>query len=103
MSDRAAFLTCAVAIHDATLRQVVWRKFDVYAVARENPNTVPAQSPSDVGQDDVAIVELDRKGCARKDLSNAPRYFEWSFLEVLGRAGFGRAWPRSSDSIASGD
>jgi len=61
----------AVAVNDASLRQVVWRKFDVHAVAGKNFDMVTAQAAGDVRENDVAVVELDGKGRARKNLLDA--------------------------------
>lgn len=88
---RFALLTRAVAIYDATLRQVVWRKLDVYTVSRKNPDAMPAQTPGDVGQDDVTVAKFDREGCAWKDLFNASYDFEGRFFNGLRGAGFDRA------------
>lgn len=47
-SGRPAFLAGAIAVNDASLRQIVWRKFDLYAVTRENLDVMPAQTAGDM-------------------------------------------------------
>lgn len=49
-----------------------------------------AQPSGDVRQDDVAVVELDREGRARKNLFDAAENFERRFTGVLCRFGLGR-------------
>jgi len=61
----------AVAVDDAALRQIVRREFDVHAIARKNLDVMAAQPAGDVRENDVAVVEFDRKGGARKDLLDA--------------------------------
>lgn len=52
-------------------------------------------------QDDVAVIELDRKGRARKNLLNVADYFEGGFLDILRGLRFWLARPRSAFSITN--
>lgn len=64
------------------------------------------QAPGNVPEDDVTVIELDREGCARKDLLNAADYLERGFFDVLrgaGRAGLRHAHAVSVFSIANSD
>jgi len=47
-SGRPAFLAGAIAVNDAPFRQIVWRKFDLYTVTRENLDVMPAQPAGDM-------------------------------------------------------
>jgi hypothetical protein len=49
---------------------------------------VAAQPSGDVRQDDVAVVELDGKRRARKDLLDAAERLERRFFDALGILGF---------------
>lgn len=96
-----ACLARAIAVDNATFRQVIWRKFDVYAVAGKNFDVVPAQPAGDVRENDVTVVEFDGKRRAGKHLFNATEHFERGFSVVLGGLGFGSA--RIHIAIASCD
>jgi len=92
-----------VAVDDSSLGQIVGRHLEIDPVARENSDAVPAQATGDVREDDVSVIELDRKGRAREDLLDAPGDLEGGFLDVLRRRfGFGRTGAGSSASIARG-
>jgi hypothetical protein len=96
-----ALFTRAIAIDYSALRQIIWRKFHVYAITGKNSDTVAAQASRDMGEDDVAVVELDGEGRARENLLNAAEHFKRCFLNVLDRLGFWRAFrTRSAFSIA---
>jgi len=95
----AALFTCTIAIDDAPLRQIVWREFNIDAVTGKNSNTVAAQASRDMREDDVAVVELDGKGRARKNLLNAAQDFKRCFFDVLGRLVFCRTRAGSAFSI----
>jgi hypothetical protein len=96
-----ALFTRAIAIDYSALRQIVRRKFHVYAVTGKNSDTVAAQASGDMSKDDVAVVELDGEGRARENLLNAAQHFKRCFLNVLDRLGFRRAFrARSAFSIA---
>jgi hypothetical protein len=58
-----------------------------------------AQAAGDVREDDVAVIELDRKGRARKNLLDIADYFKRGFLDVL--RGLRRLWQASSGSVFS--
>jgi hypothetical protein len=49
----------AISVNDASLRQIIWREFDVYPVARKNLDVMPAQTACDVRQNGVAVIQLD--------------------------------------------
>ncbi len=72
----SAWLSRAVAVHDAALGQVVRRQFDVDTVTWKNFNAMPAQTSGNVGQNHVAVVQLDGKRRARKHLLDAAVNFE---------------------------
>jgi hypothetical protein len=95
-----AFFTCAIAIDDAPLCQVIWGEFHIHAVTGKNSNTVAAQASRDMSKDDVAIVELDGKGRARKNLLNAAQDFKRRFFDALSRLVFCRTRAGSAFSIA---
>lgn len=64
---------------------------------------MPAQATGDVRQDDMSVIELDRKGRAGEDLLDAPGDLEGGFLDVLGRRfGFGGTGAGSTASVARG-
>lgn len=88
---RPACLARAIAVNDSALRQVVWRKLDVYPVAGKNFDVVPAQTAGDVRQNYVAVIEFDRKRRAGKHLLYAAEDLKWSFAVVLSGSGFGSA------------
>ena len=58
-----------------------------------------AQPAGNVRENDVAVIELDRKGRARKDLLDIADYFKRGFLDVL--RGLRRLWQASSGSVFS--
>jgi hypothetical protein len=66
----------AVAVYDATLGQIVRRKFDVDAVTWKNFDAMPAQTSGNVGQNYVAVVEFDRERRAWKHLLDAAVNFK---------------------------
>jgi hypothetical protein len=45
---RPAFFAGAIAVNDASLRQIIWRKFDVDVVAGKNLDVMPAQTAGDM-------------------------------------------------------
>jgi hypothetical protein len=59
---------------------------------------MPTQASGNMPEDDVAIVELDRKGRARKNLPDMSEYLDRSFLDIL--RGFAFWYPRAG-SVAS--
>jgi len=89
---RSAGLARAIAVNDSTLRQVIWRKFDVYAVAGKNFYVVPAQAAGDVCEDDMPVVEFDGECRAREHLFDAAENLERRFPVVLRGFCFGSAW-----------
>jgi hypothetical protein len=92
-----------VAIDDSSFGQVVGRHLEIDPITRENTNSVPAQTPGNVCEDDVSVIELDRKGRAGEDLLDAPGDLEGGFLDVLGRRfGFGGTGAGSTASVARG-
>jgi hypothetical protein len=86
-----ACLARAIAVNDATLRQIIWRKFEVDAVAGKNFDAMPAQTSSDVREDDMAIIQLYGKRRARKDLFDASEHLQRRLAVVLHGFGFGKA------------
>jgi hypothetical protein len=94
-----AFFTGAIPINDAAFCQIVWRKLDVYSVAGKNSYTMPAQASGDMRKDDVAVIELDGKGRARKNLFDATQHFKRGFFDILSRLGLRRT-RRPAGSIA---
>ena len=77
----AAGFAGAVAIDDSAFAEVVGRDFDVYAIAGKNFDAVAAQPSGDVRQDHVAVVQLDRKGRARKHLFDVAEDFQRLFFD----------------------
>jgi hypothetical protein len=61
------------------------------------------QAPCNVPEDDVAVIELDRKGRARENLLNIADYLKRGFLDILRRRGFGYARTGFGVSIAKSD
>jgi hypothetical protein len=96
-----ACLARAIAVDNAAFRQVIWRKFDVYAVAGKNLDVVPAQTAGDVRENDVTVVKFDGKRRAWKHLFNASEHLERGFSVVLGGLRFGSS--RIRIAIASCD
>ena len=88
---RPASLARAIAVNNAALRQVVWRKLDVYPVAGKNFDAVAAQTAGDVRQNYVAVIEFDRKRRAGKHLLYAAEDLKRGFAVVLSRPRFGIA------------
>jgi hypothetical protein len=82
--SRATRLAGAITIHDATLRQVVRRHLEIHAVTRENLDPVPAQTPRDVREDRVAVLEFDGERRARKHLLDRAEELESRFFRRLG-------------------
>jgi hypothetical protein len=97
-----AFFSGAIAVNDAPLRQVVGRQLDLHTIAWENSYTVPAQASGDVRQDDVPVIELDRKGRARKNLLDIAEYLKRGLFHILRGVGFWYACACSVLSIANG-
>jgi hypothetical protein len=91
-----------MAINDAALRQVVWRKLDVYAVAGKNSDSTTTHSPGNMSEDDVAVVKFDRECRTREDLLDATAYLDGALFDVLSNVGFRLALTSSSNSTTSG-
>jgi hypothetical protein len=60
---------------------------------------MPTQASGNMPEDDVAIVELDRKRRARKNLSDMSEYLDRRFLDIL--RGFALWYPRTGSVFAS--
>jgi len=86
---RAARLARAVAVHDAALREVVRRHFEVDAVARQDLDAMPTEAAGDMRKDRLSVFEFDRERRARKDLLDRPEEFQRRFFSRL----FRRAGP----------
>ena len=97
-----AFFARTVAINNATFREVVWRKFYVNSITGQNPDPVTAHSPGKMREDDVTIIELDRKCRTRKDLFDAAGHLDWALFGVLRRVRFRLTPTLFSNSITSG-
>ena len=63
-----ARLTRTITVNDAALRQIVWRKLHVDAVAWKNFDVMAAQAAGNVRQNDVTVIQLDGKRRAWKNL-----------------------------------
>jgi len=61
------------------------------------------QPPSNVGENDVSVIELDRKRRAREYLLYAPLCLERGFLNGLDGLGLGRPGTLSTFSISKSD
>jgi hypothetical protein len=72
----AAGFAGAVAVYDAPLGEVVGGHLQIDPVSGKNLDPVPAQAPGDVGQDRLAVLELDREGRTRKNLLDRPEQLE---------------------------
>lgn len=96
-----ASLARTITVNDTTLRQIIWRKFDVYAVAGKNFYVMPAQTAGDVRKDDVAVIEFDGERRARKHLFDAAIHLERGLLSIFRRLCLGSA--RVCVAIASCD
>lgn len=89
-----------MAVDDSAFRQVVRRKFDIDAVAGKNSDAMAAQASGDMRQDHVAVLELDRERCARKDLLDAADDLERGFFDGLRIFDFG--WAGGSWTTVTG-
>jgi hypothetical protein len=49
---------------------------------------MPAQAAGDMSQDRMAVVQLDGERCAGKDLTNAAKDLQGSFLDIRRATGF---------------
>lgn len=85
---RAALFAGAITINDSAFGKVVWRKFEIDSISRKNFDAVAAQTSGDVGQNDVAVVELDRKRRARKNLLDGSANLDRSLFDRLRGLGF---------------
>jgi hypothetical protein len=85
---RAACFAGAITVNNAAFGEVVWRKFEIDSIAWKNPDAVAAQTSGDVGQNDVAVLELDGKRRTRKNLLDGAGYFNRSLFGRLRRLGF---------------
>src|SRR6266851_4168528 len=56
---RSLSVASAIAIADASARQVVWAHFDPHAVAEQNADAESAHLAAGIGQQLVAVVETD--------------------------------------------
>jgi len=84
---RAAGFAGAIAVHDAAFGEVVGRHLEIDAVAGENLDPVAPEAAGDVGQDRLAVLQLDRERRTRKDLLDRAEQLERRFLRrLLGRA-----------------
>ena len=80
---RAAGFAGAVTVDDATLRQIVGRHLDIDAIAGKNADVVAAQTAGDVGQDGVAVFELDRERRAGEDLLDRTEQLERGLFGIF--------------------
>jgi len=83
---------------DATLCQIVRRKFHSHFIASENPDAVPAETSGEVSQNDAIMLELNAKKAAREFLENGSSYFDTVFfaqccslMSILSDSSTGRA------------
>ena len=88
-----------MTVDDPAFRQVVGRHLEIDPVAWKNPDAVAAQAAGDVGEDDVSVIELHRKGRAGEDLLDISGNLERGLLEVLLGFGFRRARGVSRASV----
>jgi hypothetical protein len=75
--------TRAVPINDSAFRQIVWRQFNVDAIAGKYPDSVAAHAAGDVGEDGMAVFELYGKCRTGENLFNAAGYLDRALLRVL--------------------
>lgn len=59
---------------------------------------MPTQASGNMPEDDVAVIEFDRKGCARKNLPDMSEYLDRSFLDIL--RGFAFWYPRTGSVVS---
>jgi hypothetical protein len=59
---------------------------------------MPTQASGDMREDDVAVIDLDRKGRARKNLPDMPEHLDRSFLDIL--RGFAFWYPRTGSVVS---
>lgn len=80
---------------DAALGKVIGRHFDIHLVARQNADAVLAHLARGVGQDFVAIVQLDAEHGVGKDFGNDSFKLEQVFFGHLHSFWFDFAgkWP----------
>ena len=69
-----------MAERDAALREVVGRKLERNAVARENADVMLAHLAVRVGNEFVSVVELDAIARVGQDFENLPRHLNEVFL-----------------------
>jgi len=77
---RPAGFAGAVAVDDAALGEIVGGHLEIDPVAGKNLDPVPAEAAGDVGQDRLAVLELDREGRTRKNLLDRPEKLERSLF-----------------------
>src|SRR3981081_2877044 len=66
----AAYRSIAVAVDDPAARQVIWRELDAYAVTRRDAYEVAPHASCRVGDELVAVLELDLEHGVRQRLRN---------------------------------
>ena len=93
---RAACFASAIAVHDPAFGQIVWRHFEIHAVARQNLDAVAAEPTGDVREDFVPVLELDGERGAREDLFDRPENFNRALFIGLLRRLLGRFDPAGS-------
>ena len=91
-SDRRSALSSS---RRATLRSPRGPREEFYAMT--------AQASGDVREDDVTVVEFDRKGRAWKNLLDAPEHFERRFLDVFRDLSLGWPWAGPAAPITNRD
>jgi hypothetical protein len=73
-------LSLPVPEHDATSGQVVGGDFDLHAITRKDPDAMHAHLPGAVGQDVMAVFQLDFEHRVREWLDHCPLERDALFL-----------------------
>src|SRR5687768_12310692 len=74
----------AVPVDDPAAREVVRRKLDLHAVARQDADVVLAHLSRDVAEDAMAVVEVDPEHHVRQRLDDRAVELDRVFLGVAG-------------------
>jgi hypothetical protein len=69
-----------VAEGDAAFGEIVWRQFHGYLVARQNSNTIAAEAPGQVRQNNTVVLQLDSEQPTGEFLENGSGYFDAVFF-----------------------
>ena len=71
------------AVYDAAAGQIVRGQLDAHFVSRQNPDVVHPHFSRDMGQDDVAALDLNAEHCVRKRFQDFSFHFYFFFFSHL--------------------